>query len=892
MIRKVPLILLVWLGIFGFVSPAQTLPDISGVDEIVDRASGELQTDLELVVLRHGKVVYRRATNNFGGVGSLEIASASKWLSAAVMQSMVDEGRFSWDDPAGLHLHYMRDDKAEITLRQLFSHTSGIGLDFPCLSERKRTMDSCAESIAAAPLLNVPGTAFHYGEASMQVGGRAAERISVKFWEDLFQERIARPLGMTSTSFQAAVATANPLVGAGASSVVDDYARFVQMIAAGGELNGVRVLSRHGVNLMLADQTRGTRIDSTLYSRDELLRPGASENRYGLGSWLEGISDGVRDANSSQGSFGVSPYVDRRRGIAFVAFLRASAFGFNRYYYEIQDALNAAFPLPPLVRSAAFETLPLAERTDVPAEEESAGTRLTHRYVPQACQETGSACPGMVVLHPDGSNGIAFAEEAGLVDLAEREGIVIEAPDGLPATGMWGDPAEAPDHQSARYWNRTPDFGMELANDSGWPRILRDRLAEVPGVDSTRISLLGFREGADVAALAACGDAGSFAGMVLVEPGVRLKDDGVDSPTERVCQPATTMPVMVWSRPGVADAGGSVDFSASQVQFWAERNRCKETTHRRFHGDGYSFDVSDSTGCRASAMVRLVHAANGADAWIAGAGAVSWEFLRGLERGALRPTGVEQTNAASYLRRTTACGALASLFGQNLAPHIASATGESLPTELAGVRVQVRDKLGSTRDASLVFVSPTQINLLVPEGLAPGMASVFVYRGQDLSHSDWLYLEESAAGLFAADATGQGPAAGEVLYVYADGTRASDALAFTTPGDDGGFHYSATPVLVGAEDVKVYLILYGTGWRHAAPGSVDVQLGDLSIIPDYAGSQGSFAGLDQVNVRIDLALPEGVGVGVTSIVPIAIRTAAGASNRLQLLLQYGEPLKR
>ena len=865
------------------------MPDLSGLDAIVDRASGELQTDLELVVLQHGEVVYRRATNNHGGVGTLEIASASKWLSAAVIQSMVDEGLISWDEPAGLHLHYMRDDKAAITLRQLFSHTSGIGLDFPCLSERKRTMDSCAESIVAAPLLHSPGTAFHYGEASMQVGGRVAERISVKFWEDLFQERIARPLGMTSTSFQAAVATANPLVGAGASSIADDYVRFVKMIAAGGKGNGVRVLSRRGVDLMLADQTRGARIDSTLYSGDEILRPGASQNRYGLGNWLEGIADGVRDANSSQGSFGVSPYVDKRRDIAFVAFLRASAFGFNRYYYEIQDALAAAFPLPPLVRSAAIETFPLAVGMDAPAGEASAVTRMTHRYVPQTCRETGAACPAVVALHPDGSNGMAFAEEAGLVELAEREGIVIEAPDGLPATGMEGNGAAGPANESARYWNRAPDFGAEFSNDSGWPRILRDRLAQLPGVDPTRVSLLGFREGGDVAALAACRDAGSFAGLVLVEPGVGLRDDGVDGPAERVCQPATAMPVMVWSRAPVADDGESADFAASQVQFWAERNRCQDTNERRLDGDGSSFDVSDSTGCRASAMVRLVHAANGTDAWISGASAVSWDFLRGLARNALRPGGVEQTNAASYVRRTSASGALASLFGKDLAPGTASATGETLPMELAGVRVQVRDRLGSTRDASLIFVSPAQINLLVPEGLVPGMASVFVYRGQDLSHSDWLYLEESAAGLFAADATGQGPAAGEVLYVYPDGTRVSEALAFTTSGVDDGVLYEATPVVVGTQDAEVYLILYGTGWRHAAPGSVDVQLGDVTIVPEYAGSQGSFAGLDQVNVRIDSVLPEGDGEGTTSIVPISIRTVSGASNQLKLALKRAEP---
>src|SRR5205085_6231361 len=69
---------------------------------------------------------------------------------------------------------------------------------------------------------------------------------------------------------------------------------------------------------------------------------------------------------------------------------------------------------------------------------------------------------------------------------------------------------------------------------------------------------------------------------------------------------------------------------------------------------------------------------------------------------------------------------IASLFGNNLSSQTAHASGVPLPGTLAGVALKVKDSAGAERSASLIFVAPTQINFVVPQGTAPGTATITV----------------------------------------------------------------------------------------------------------------------------------------------------------------------
>src|ERR1035438_1442828 len=114
-------------------------------------------------------------------------------------------------------------------------------------------------------------------------------------------------------------------------------------------------------------------------------------------------------------------------------------------------------------------------------------------------------------------------------------------------------------------------------------------------------------------------------------------------------------------------------------------------------------------------------------------------------------------NAASY-GRTIAPDSLATIFGANLAQTTASATLDpngQLPTELASTSVTI-----NSVPAPLVYVSPGQINMVVPGGLTVGTADVLIRSTTSGStKSGTALVVASAPGIFTSDASGAGPRA-------------------------------------------------------------------------------------------------------------------------------------
>ena len=192
----------------------------------------------------------------------------------------------------------------EITIRHLLTHTSGIGYGFIDGDERFRLIYQKAgitdafttekvilaeniKKLAKLPLHHNPGEKFTYSEG-LDVLGYFIEIISGKPFDVFLRERLFNPLGMTDTWFYLPTDKAKRLVavekpengkwvhqpekpvdpdypvkgaktyfagGAGLCSTAKDYATFLQMYLNGGELNGVRILSRTTVNTILANHT-------------------------------------------------------------------------------------------------------------------------------------------------------------------------------------------------------------------------------------------------------------------------------------------------------------------------------------------------------------------------------------------------------------------------------------------------------------------------------------------------------------------------------------------------------------------------------------------------------------------------------------------------------------
>ena len=178
-------------------------------------------------------------------------------------------------------------------------------------------------------------------------------------------------------------------------------------------------------------------------------------------------------------------------------------------------------------------------------------------------------------------------------------------------------------------------------------------------------------------------------------------------------------------------------------------------------------------------------------------------------------------------------------FGEGLADDVY--VDPELPETLGGVTVVLTDSQGAMHNARLYVVSPTQINFLVPTGVAPGPATVQVIGGGGggVLATETVEIAAVAPGIFTAAASGQGVAAAVFLRVEPGGAR-SDGLIF-----DGSL--AALTLDFGPEGSDLYVFLFSTGMRNFT-GEVTVTVDGMPV--PFAGpvAQGQFEGLDQLNL--------------------------------------------
>ena len=264
-----------------------------------------------LFVARDGETLHRVAVGTTNVRTVMPIASASKWLTSATLMTFVDEGKLTLDDPVRKHLPAFDGEKSAITVRELLSHTTGLP-PAGCEGDPSTTLRACAASIAAGgDPSSAPGTQFHYSGVGFAVAGRLVERFSGTSFEQAFEDRIAKPLGMTHTRFDGTRRphSRNPSPAASATSTVDDYARFLRMLAAGGTVDGKQLLSTASVAEIEKDQVRGldTRSDGAVQI--------TGIPTYGLGVWRDEVAaDDSIQVVSGSGALGFYPWIDRVHG--------------------------------------------------------------------------------------------------------------------------------------------------------------------------------------------------------------------------------------------------------------------------------------------------------------------------------------------------------------------------------------------------------------------------------------------------------------------------------------------------------------------------------------------------------------------------------------------------
>lgn len=310
-----------------------------------------------LIIVRNNQVILDKFYGNYTEDSVVHIASAGKWLAAATMAAVVDEGKLSWDDPVRKWLPEFTDVKGTATLRQLFSHTSGYPEYQPQSAPRDdyQTLNESVAKIVGLPADTVPGATFKYGGLAMQVAGRMAELATGKDWETLFQEKIARPLRMENTHFTPVdqVEGHSPMLGGGARATLHEYARFLNMIYNNGKFsgkhssddlessdeyprNGKRILSEAAIQEMQADQLGKANFAKPEFV--ERVRAEMHSSIYGLGEWREEL-DSVGNAVliSSPSWAGAYPWIDKTTGtygffITHVNVEKANQAGFSSFY--------------------------------------------------------------------------------------------------------------------------------------------------------------------------------------------------------------------------------------------------------------------------------------------------------------------------------------------------------------------------------------------------------------------------------------------------------------------------------------------------------------------------------------------------------------------------------
>ena len=316
--------------------------------------------------------------------------SMTKPFTSAALMQLVEEGRIRLTDPVGVYLPQLAKlqvaapstdpsgkitytlvaTERPVTLYDLMRHTSGIVYAGFTRTEYIKdlytkgnvgwdgvTPAEQLDALAKVPLARQPGTMWEYG-LSTDVAGRVIESITGAPLSRVLNERIFRPLRMTDTSFVVPAdkiarlaqplatdrATGKPITlhdvtvppkndagGAGAAGTTMDYARFLQMLTNGGQLDGQRILARTTVRHMTSDHL------GDIKPATPQLGPGYG---FGLGFAVR-RADGLSGAPGSAGEYtwggagGTAFWVDPKEQLFAVLMTQAQPGPWQREFKEL-----------------------------------------------------------------------------------------------------------------------------------------------------------------------------------------------------------------------------------------------------------------------------------------------------------------------------------------------------------------------------------------------------------------------------------------------------------------------------------------------------------------------------------------------------------------------------
>ncbi len=293
------------------------------------------------------------------------IASMTKPITGTAVLMLQDEGKLNVADPVAKYLPEFANLKtpsgkpANLTITQILTHTSGLGEAGGPLAKEAKTLADLVPIWLAAPMQYEPGAKWSYTQSGINAAARIVEVVSGMTFDAFLQQRLFDPLGMQDTTFyptdaqRARLVTAyakNKDTGAleavppregfgtrdrppqgngGLFSTAPDYARFCQMLLAGGTLAGHRYLSADALKFLTTPQTGD--LPTGFFQNDSYGQHGANYG-WGLGTCILRTPHAGVAAMLSPGTFGhggawgTQAWIDPVRGVAYVLMVQRANF--------------------------------------------------------------------------------------------------------------------------------------------------------------------------------------------------------------------------------------------------------------------------------------------------------------------------------------------------------------------------------------------------------------------------------------------------------------------------------------------------------------------------------------------------------------------------------------
>lgn len=412
--------------------PAVTAESVGLSSERLERLRAGMQryvddgrvAGLVTYVARGGRVVHHEA---FGKAdveagramtkdAIFRIASQTKAITSVAVMMLVEEGRVGLADPVSRYVPAFATTtvavpapegaaaetpvtsvaaKRPITIRDLLTHTAGVGYGFGVaaaqwkaagiqhwyFADRTEPVARVVERMAALPMDAQPGEKYVYGY-NTDILGVVVEKVSGQTLAEFFEKRITAPLGMADTRFYLDPALKGRLTavyaakdgklerapdgmpgqghyvdgprvafsgGAGLLSTARDYGRFLQLMLNGGALDGVRLLSPRSVELMTVNHV------GTLFAER-----GPADAGKGFGLGFDVLLDLGRVGRlGSEGAFGwggayhTNYWVDPREKLVALVMTQLLPAGGSDLHDRFRTLVYQSIVAPPAAAPAA-----------------------------------------------------------------------------------------------------------------------------------------------------------------------------------------------------------------------------------------------------------------------------------------------------------------------------------------------------------------------------------------------------------------------------------------------------------------------------------------------------------------------------------------------------------